>query len=37
MMEREGASVRNGLVRWLEKMKIWVVSMDSDGYSGHEV
>ena len=29
--------MRNGLVGWLEKMKIWVVSMDSDGYSGHEV
>ena len=29
--------MRNGLVRCLEKMKIWVVSMNSDGYSGHEV
>ena len=32
-----GGSVRNGLVWWLGKMRIWVVSMDDDGYSGHEV
>ena len=29
--------MRNGLMRWLEKMKIWVVSMEDDGYSKHEV